>query len=86
MRVYSYYDFQVCQIQEDDGPIYRARVGDNSLMDIHSIINIIHNTLDNYTIATTFVTIALKIQETCIRRSFPLQQAHGIGQSFLYVT
>jgi hypothetical protein len=44
MRVYSYYDFQVCKIQEDDGPIYRTRVGDNSLMDIHSIINIIHNT------------------------------------------
>jgi hypothetical protein len=43
MKVYSYYDFQVYKIQEDDGPIYRTRVGDNSLMDIHSIINIIHN-------------------------------------------
>jgi hypothetical protein len=46
MKVYSYYDFQVCLIQEDDGPIYKTRVGDNqiySLMDIHSIINIIHN-------------------------------------------
>jgi hypothetical protein len=45
MRVYSYYDFQVCEIQEDDDPIYRTRVGDNSLMNIHSIINIIHNTI-----------------------------------------
>jgi hypothetical protein len=35
--------FQVCEIQECDGPIYRTRVGDNSLMGIHSIINIIHN-------------------------------------------
>jgi hypothetical protein len=43
MKVYSYYDFQMCKIQEDDGPIYRTKVGDNSLMDIHSIINIIHN-------------------------------------------
>jgi hypothetical protein len=46
MKVYSYYDFQVCKIQENDGPIYRTRVGDSqiySLMDIHSIINIIHN-------------------------------------------
>jgi hypothetical protein len=39
MRVYSYYDFQVCEIQEDDDPIYRTRVEDNSLMNIHSIIN-----------------------------------------------
>ena len=46
MKVYSYYDFQVCQIQEDDGPIYKTRVGDNSLMDIHSIINIIHNKVE----------------------------------------
>ena len=35
------------QIQEDDGPIYRTRVGDNSLMDINSIINIIHNRISN---------------------------------------
>jgi hypothetical protein len=49
VKVYSYYNFQVCIIQENDGPIYRTRVGDNqiySLIDIHSIINIIHNRIN----------------------------------------
>jgi hypothetical protein len=31
MKVYSYYDFQVCPIQEDDDLIYRTRIGDNQM-------------------------------------------------------
>jgi hypothetical protein len=37
MKIYSYY-------------IYRTKVGDNSLMDIHSIINIIHNNYIDFSV------------------------------------